>query len=119
MMYRGLDAATGGPITDIEHIRQSIADILATPIGSRIMRRSYGSLLPELIDQPLNGTTLLRITAATYSALLRWEPRVRVTRARFAPDSSHPGRLVADIDLVRTDQPGAGRLALSVPITLA
>lgn len=119
MMYRGLDAATGGPITDIEHIRQSIADILATPIGSRIMRRSYGSLLPELIDQPLHGATLLRLTAATYHALLRWEPRVRITRARFVAVATQPGRLVADIELVRVDQPGSGRLALSVPITLA
>ena len=63
MSYQGLNAATGRPIADLEHIRQSIADILATPIGTRVMRRSYGSLLPELIDQPMHGATRLRLYA--------------------------------------------------------
>uniref|UniRef100_UPI0026076D20 ATPase domain-containing protein n=1 Tax=uncultured Sphingobium sp. TaxID=316087 RepID=UPI0026076D20 len=31
-----------------------VRDILTTPIGSRLMRRDYGSLIPELIDQPAN-----------------------------------------------------------------
>lgn len=118
MSYQGLNAATGRPIADLEHIRQSIADILATPVGTRAMRRSYGSLLPELIDQPMHGATLLRLVAATYHALLQWEPRVRITRARFAPDATQPGRIVVDLQLVRTDQPGA-ELALAVPIAFA
>lgn len=29
-----------------DHIKQSIADILLTPVGSRIQRREYGSLIP-------------------------------------------------------------------------
>ena len=51
------------PLSD--HIRQSIADILFTRIGSRVQREEYGSLLPELIDQPLNEATRLRVAAAT------------------------------------------------------
>ena len=75
----GMNAATGRRIDGIEHIRQSVTDILTTPIGSRIMRRTYGSLIPELIDQPLTDATLLRAYAACVMAIIQWEPRINVT----------------------------------------
>ncbi|WP_402719017.1 hypothetical protein [Janthinobacterium rivuli] len=59
-----MHAATGRSLTGLGHLRQSITDILTTPIGSRIRRR-YGSEVPELIDPPLNSATQLRIYAAT------------------------------------------------------
>ncbi|ELI8163616.1 GPW/gp25 family protein, partial [Yersinia enterocolitica] len=74
--YLGMNRNTGRAITDADHISQSIADILITPVGSRVMRRAYGSLLSELIDQPQNPALRLQIMAASYSAILRWEPRV-------------------------------------------
>ncbi|WP_323842943.1 GPW/gp25 family protein [Moraxella sp. Pampa] len=60
----------------LDQIRQSITDILTTPIGSRVMRREYGSLLPELIDRPLDDVLILQAYSAIYTALLRWENRV-------------------------------------------
>lgn len=75
-----MDRMTGRRITGMEHLKQSIADILTTPLGSRLERRTYGSLLPELIDQPSNARTRLRCYAAVASALMNWEPRLRVTR---------------------------------------
>ena len=51
----GMHAATGRSLTGLDHLRQSVADIITTPIGSRIRRRRYGSEVPELIDQPLNS----------------------------------------------------------------
>jgi phage protein D len=51
---------TGSALDELAHLRQSIEDILTTPIGSRVMRRAYGSQLFELIDQPLNDQTRLR-----------------------------------------------------------
>ena len=51
----------GLEITEIEHIKQSIQDILLTPIGSRVMRREYGSLLFQLIDSPTNDTTEIQL----------------------------------------------------------
>lgn len=35
-----------------DHIKQSIADILLTPVGSRIQRREYGSLIPPANRPP-------------------------------------------------------------------
>ena len=74
----GMNAATGRQLSGFEHLRQSVRDILTTPLGSRVMGRDYGSRLFELVDAPLNGATLTRMYAATYQALKRWEPRLLV-----------------------------------------
>lgn len=119
----GMSATTGRRIAEIDHIRQSVRDILTTPIGSRVMRREYGSLLPELIDQPLNGATLLRAYAATVMALtprlspqgILGEPRIEVRRVQFVVGDA--GQLTVDIEAVRVDGPRAGRRAdLSVQL---
>lgn len=78
---RGMDASTGKPLDGLDHLRQSIADILRTPIGSRVMNREYGSRLFELIDAPMNAGTIAAMHAATADALTKWEPRFRVVRS--------------------------------------
>ncbi len=99
-MSVGMNAATGaGFADDIAHIQQSVRDILTTPIGSRIMRRDYGSLLPELIDHPGNAAGVLRLKAATIGAIARWEPRIRITRIDFDLDVT--GKAVLDMEAVR------------------
>ncbi|MDU7391136.1 GPW/gp25 family protein [Atlantibacter hermannii] len=77
-MYLGMNCDTGEAITDIEHIRQSVRDILFTPESRRMARRAYGSLRTVLIDQPQNDATELQVMAATYTALSRWEQRIRL-----------------------------------------
>ncbi|WP_294279910.1 GPW/gp25 family protein [uncultured Sphingomonas sp.] len=81
-----MDAVTGKPMYDTAHLSQSIGDILSTPIGSRVMRRDYGSALFELVDAPGNALTRSRIYAATATALARWEPRIRLTRVTLSID---------------------------------
>mgnify|MGYP001011582365 CR=1 FL=1 len=46
--YLGMNRSDGLTVTDLEHISQSIGDILRTPVGSRVMRRDYGSLLASM-----------------------------------------------------------------------
>lgn len=75
-----MNRLNGRRVTGIAHLKQSVADILTTPLGTRLERRTYGSLLPGLIDQPDNAKTRLRCYAAIASALMKWEPRLRVTR---------------------------------------
>ena len=79
---RGTDATTGKTLSGLDHLRQSIRDILTTPLGSRVMRREYGSRLFDLVDNPLNDATIIELFAATAEALLRWEPRIKVQRVR-------------------------------------
>lgn len=80
----GLDAVSGRAMAGRDHLAQSIADILLTPIGTRVMRRDYGSALFELLDGPINALTRLRLFAAVAQALARWEPRLRLTRVGIA-----------------------------------
>lgn len=92
------------------HLAQSIADILSTPIGSRVMRRDYGSGLPDLIDAPMNGETIVDVYYAAAEAIDKWEPRFALTRVQVA--SAAPGKLelivVGDVD----------HAAIEIPVTL-
>lgn len=82
----------GVSLNGIDHLKQSIRDILTTPIGSRVMRRDYGSRLFELIDTPINGATIIDFYAATAEALDKWEPRLKLTRVQL-DDSNDKGLL--------------------------
>ncbi|GLT20533.1 baseplate assembly protein [Vibrio zhanjiangensis] len=79
-MFNGTNRYTGRPLSGLEHLKQSVADILTTPIGSRVIRRNYGSKLPRLIDAPWSSETKLDVIAATGEALDQWESRIEVTR---------------------------------------
>lgn len=107
MNVAGMNASSGKRIDDIEHIRQSIRDIVTTRLGTRTMRREYGSIVPELIDQPGNPATQLRLMAATVMAVIRWEPRVLLTNTKFSIDMTGTG--ILDMEGVRRDGPRSGR----------
>lgn len=77
---QGTHSLDGKPLGDLAHLRQSIADILTTPIGSRVMLPAYGSRLYELLDAPLNRATVVALYAATAEALAAWEPRFQLQR---------------------------------------
>ncbi len=110
-----MNRETGGAIGDLDHITQSIADILTTRIGTRVMRREYGSLLPDLVDHPFNDATRLRVYAATVMALMRWEPRISLNRVQFL-GANLQGQSVLDLEgtLVDTNEP----LSMSLPLQL-
>ncbi len=81
---RGMDAKTGKALEGIEHLKQSIIDILTTPVNSRIMRRDYGSRLFELVDKPINRDLTLEIYAATAEALGKFEKRFKLEKVKIA-----------------------------------
>lgn len=91
----GTNANTGAPLGGLEHLRQSVRDILTTPIGSRVMRREYGSQLFLLVDAPLNRSTIMDIYAATADALKRWEPRIKVKSVKL--NSNLAGSILIDL----------------------
>lgn len=94
---QGTDANTGKAISGTTHLRQSIRDILTTPIGSRIMRRDYGSRLFELVDSPTNAETVAEVYSATVEALIKWEPRILVMQIKVASVSI--GGMMLDLTL--------------------
>lgn len=88
----GANRETGAVATDWEHVKLCIQDILTTPIGSRVMLREYGSELFDLIDRPMTEQNILRCYAATYVAILRWEPGYRPTLFSI-PQAGPDGRM--------------------------
>ena len=112
-MTMGMNATTGRQLEGLDHIRQSVADIITTPIGSRVMRRDYGSLVPELLDMPMNDALLMQLYAATVMAVSRWEPRLHITSTRRTVSTQQPGTVVIELHGKTTDgQP----LSVGVPI---
>ncbi|KAB0494015.1 GPW/gp25 family protein [Pseudomonas vancouverensis] len=78
----GMDRHTGRPISGIEHLRQSVEDILSTPLGSRRMRPEYGSKLRRYVDLPVNAGWKSLVSAEVARALERWERRLKLDRVR-------------------------------------
>ena len=111
----GMSNGTGRTLESRQHLAQSIADVLTTPIGSRVMRRDYGSLLPELIDQPFNDATRMRLFGATALALMRWEPRIRLSRVQLNLGDV-AGQAILDLEGTLTDSNEP--LSLRVPLSL-
>lgn len=100
-LYIGMNRDTGKAITETDHLRQSVRDILLTPQGSRLARREYGSLLSALIDQPQNPALRLQIMSAVYVALQRWEPRLQLDTITI--NSSMDGAMVIELTGQRND----------------
>ena len=78
----GMDRHTGLPISGIDHLMQSIEDILTTPIGSRLMRPEYGSTVRRFVDLPVSEGWKSAVQAEAARALNRWEPRLDLTRVQ-------------------------------------
>ena len=112
-----MNRTTGAAISGLEHLRQSVRDILSTPIGSRVMRREYGSLVPELIDHPDNNASQVRLFSAVASALLRWEPRFRLTRVGVQRDAERPGYALIELHGSYHEGRRPAPLSLQVSVT--
>ncbi|EFO4691000.1 baseplate assembly protein [Shigella dysenteriae] len=111
--YLGMNRATGESISDVDHISQSIGDILRTPIGSRVMRRDYGSLLASMIDQPQTPALELQIKVACYMAVLKWEPRVILSSV--TTERNFDGQMLVTLTGQHTDT--GQQLSLTIPVS--
>lgn len=98
---KGMSRLTGLAITDGApgrlHLRQSINDILTTPVGSRLCRRLYGCLIAFLIDAPANENTRMKLMSAAATALIRWEPRIRISQVIVSQDADTPAQWIINV----------------------
>ncbi|MCP3877339.1 MAG: baseplate assembly protein W [Sulfitobacter sp.] len=94
---QGMSATTGRPLDGADHIKQSITDVLTTRIGTRVMRRDYGSRLPELVDNPMGEFLKVELFAATAEALAKWEPRFRLDRV-YLQSATEDGHIVLALE---------------------
>ncbi|MGU9981457.1 GPW/gp25 family protein [Phreatobacter sp. HK31-P] len=70
----GIDRRTGKVLTGWPHVVQCIEVILTTRLKERLMRLSFGSTVPNLLDRPGNEATLVMFYTAMARALRLWEP---------------------------------------------
>ena len=68
-----------GEAIGLDDLRQSIAIILKTPLGSDPLRPDFGSNLARYIDYPVNRARP-HVVRETVAAIRHWEPRVTVTK---------------------------------------
>lgn len=82
MALIGMNRETGQPMTGVEHLKQSIKDILTTRKGARRERPEYGSDLPLMVDLPANKGLISAMQAEAARAIGRWEPRIKIDNIR-------------------------------------
>ena len=95
-------------------LQQSIQDIITTPIGSRVMRRTYGSLIFELIDQPINDVLVLKCYSAIYTAITTWEKRISISQITVS--SVEGSGLVFDLE--GTYKVSGQQMNLRIPLNM-
>src|SRR4051812_34238524 len=98
----GISARMAKPLSDWDHVQQSIRKILLTPIGARVMLREFGSELPDLVDGKMTTGKVLAIYSASARAIHRWEPRFRMQFGRIS-NAEAGGRI--DLELFGTYYP--------------
>jgi hypothetical protein len=74
-LYQGSSVS---PSEQIQHVTESIYQILGTVIGSRVIRRDFGSRLRGIVFDPNDVSLDIEIDYIVRTALNTWEPRVVV-----------------------------------------
>jgi len=92
-----------GLVADEEDIRQSLAILLATTQGERIMRPEYGCNLHNLMFDSLNTGTRTYIEDLIKTAILRHEPRVSLNSIVFDTSNYLEGYVNIEIDYTIRD----------------
>lgn len=79
-MRTGIDAITGQVLTGWAHCSQSIATIVSTAIGARVLKRDLGADAPALLDRPQTPAQIMTHYVAIAEALRTWEPGYRLRK---------------------------------------
>ena len=92
-------AISFAPGSTVAEILQNVRTILTTPKYFVPLDREFG-LSATMLDDPLPAAQA-RLTAEIFSAVQKWEPRVRVTRVSYVNDAldAMDGKLVPKVRL--------------------
>lgn len=85
---RGEVVMTGG----LEDIRQSLAIILGTTLGERLMRPDFGCNLEDQVFDAMNASMVSYVENLVKTAILYHEPRIDADHISVTPDQP-AGRL--------------------------
>jgi phage baseplate assembly protein W len=91
--HTGSIAMVGGP----EDIDRSIAMVLSTAKGERLMRPEFGCAIWDQLFEPINANTLGLMAQGVRDAIGQWEPRVELEDVTTRPDEDGQGKVLIDI----------------------
>lgn len=91
--HTGSIALVGGP----EDIDRSIAMVLSTAKGERLMRPEFGCAIWDQLFEPINANTLGLMAQAVRESISQWEPRVELEDVTTAADPDGQGKVNIDI----------------------
>lgn len=83
----GLNRFTGAPLSDWEHVLQSVDVIFDTEIGDTPYLREFGGGLRRLLGRKITPDILALATAVFALSITIWEPRLRVVKVSVAPSA--------------------------------
>jgi phage baseplate assembly protein W len=81
-------------------VERSIAQILLTGPGERVMLPAFGAGLPSVVFAPNTPATRARVADAVRQALRASEPRIRVEDVVVSTSDEEPNLLLVDLDYV-------------------
>lgn len=92
-------------IDEVAIIKGSLENLLRCPIGDRgrIFQPEYGTMVYDMLQEPLDELTAFRLRAVLIQGLQRWEPRVEIQQSGtvVTPDYSMPGYVVRIVAIMK------------------
>jgi phage baseplate assembly protein W len=83
-----------------EDIQRSLAILLNTTVGERIMQPKYGCNMFEMVFESLDTTTKTIIKDKIKTAILYFEPRIDVTSISMNTTNELEGEILIEIEYV-------------------
>lgn len=88
-----------------EDIRESLHILLSTQLGERVMLSEYGCNLEHLLFEPLSLSTQTYISKIIETAIILYEPRIRLNRIDYEMEDVQNGLVSINVDytIVKTN----------------
>jgi len=83
--------------TEMEDINNSLAILLSTSLGERIMQPEYGCELSVLLFESLDATMIAYIQDLISDAILKYEPRIDAEVVAILTNELSEGKLLVSI----------------------
>jgi phage baseplate assembly protein W len=86
-----------GYVRGDDNVEQSLAILLQTALGERVMRPDFGTEAPRLVFAPGSEQFLHLLETTVKDAIVNWEPRVDVQGVDAEADPVEPARITVSI----------------------
>ncbi|MEM8900176.1 MAG: GPW/gp25 family protein [Bacteroidota bacterium] len=96
------DKDSGGAklVAGREDIDQSLEILLSTSLGERVLQPNYGCELQDFVFSPVNNSFETFLSELVRTAILYFEPRIRLERVNVEKDQLLEGVLKISVDYI-------------------